>query len=39
VPCTTPIEGKRRVDVPALYDTREYRPRIAAVEGRPMFLT
>jgi 6-phosphofructokinase 1 len=39
VPCSTPIEGKRRVDVGALYDIAQYRPRVAAIEGRPMFLS
>ena len=39
VPCSTPIEGKRRVDVDALYDPHEYRPRVDMIEGRPMFLS
>lgn len=39
VPGDTPVKGKRRVDVAALYDTRGFRPRIAAVEGRQMFLS
>lgn len=30
--------GKRRVDVDALYDSVEYRPRIKAILGMPMFL-
>ncbi len=38
VPVGTCIEGERRVDVGALYDTGEYRPQIANVRGKPMFL-
>jgi len=38
VPGDTCIKGKRRVDVGAFYDTKAYRPRIARVEGMPMFL-
>ncbi len=38
VPVGTCIEGERRVDVGALYDTDEYRPQIAHVRGKPMFL-
>ncbi len=38
VPLDTCIQGERRVDVAALYDTQEYRPRIANVQGKPMFL-
>ncbi|MDO9461279.1 MAG: ATP-dependent 6-phosphofructokinase [Alphaproteobacteria bacterium] len=34
----TCIQGERRVDVGALYDTNEYRPQIAHVRGKPMFL-
>ena len=34
----TCIKGKKRVDVPELYDTEEYRPVIRQVEGKPMFL-
>ncbi len=38
VPITTLSEGKKRVDVDELYDSEGYRPRIRAVEGKPMFL-
>ena len=38
VPLDTCIQGERRVDVAALYDTQEYRPRISNVQGKPMFL-
>ena len=38
VPGDTCIKGQRRVDVDALYDTEAYRPRIAKVQGMPMFL-
>lgn len=38
VPIDTCIQGTRRVDVDALYDVAEYRPRIAALAGKPMFL-
>jgi 6-phosphofructokinase 1 len=38
VPADTPIKGKRRVDVAALYDVQAYRPRIAEIENKPMFL-
>ena len=38
VPVDTCIKGTRRVDVPALYDAEAYRPRIAALAGKPMFL-
>lgn len=38
VPITTLSEGKKRVDVDELYDSKEYRPRIREVEGKPMFL-
>jgi 6-phosphofructokinase 1 len=30
--------GARKVDVEALYDTADYRPRMRSVEGLPMFL-
>jgi hypothetical protein len=33
------ISGKtRRVDVDGLYDAAQYRPRVAEVAGKPMFL-
>jgi len=38
VPGDTCIKGERRVDIKAFYDTGTYRPRIARVEGLPMFL-
>jgi 6-phosphofructokinase 1 len=38
VPVETCIQGTRRVDVPALYDTEAYRPRIAQIAAKPMFL-
>ena len=38
VPADTPAQGKKRVDVGALYDAASYRPRIATIEGMPMFL-
>ena len=38
VPVDTCIKGVRRVDVEAFYDTENYRPRIAKVAAKPMFL-
>lgn len=38
VAADTCLSGKRRVDVAALYDAENYRPRIAHVHGKPMFL-
>lgn len=38
VPIDTCIQGTRRVDVEALYDAAQYRPRIAQVAAKPMFL-
>jgi len=38
VPVTTVLEGVKRVDVEALYDTAEYRPRVRRMDGKPMFL-
>jgi len=38
VPGDTCIKGKRRVDVAALYDTENYRPRIDRFIGKPIFL-
>ncbi|MBI1181291.1 MAG: ATP-dependent 6-phosphofructokinase [Alphaproteobacteria bacterium] len=38
VPVDTCIQGKKRVDVAALYDTDTYRPVIRQVHGKPMFL-
>ncbi|MFZ3034322.1 MAG: 6-phosphofructokinase [Parvibaculum sp.] len=38
VAADTCVSGRRRVDVPALYDIDSYRPRIANVHGKAMFL-
>ncbi len=38
VPGDISIQGTKRVDVEAFYDTESYRPRIACVTGNPMFL-
>lgn len=38
VPIDTCVQGTRRVDVEAFYDPNAYRPRIAALAGKPMFL-
>jgi 6-phosphofructokinase len=38
VPVDTAIQGKRQVDVKELYDEKEYRPKVNAVLGKPMFL-
>ena len=38
VPVDSCIKGTRRVDVPALYDIESYRPRIARIADKPMFL-
>jgi 6-phosphofructokinase len=38
VPVDTCIQGVRRVDVPAFYDSEAYRPRIAEIAAKPMFL-
>jgi 6-phosphofructokinase 1 len=39
---TVPIElitaGKKRVDVTALYDAQNYRPKVRDMLGKPMFL-
>jgi len=39
VPISTLSQGKKRVNVPELYDTENYRPKIRHVFGMPMFLT
>jgi 6-phosphofructokinase 1 len=39
IPISTLSQGKKRVNVPELYDTDNYRPRIRHVLGMPMFLT
>jgi 6-phosphofructokinase 1 len=38
VPVDTPVQGTKRVDVEALYDTEAYRPKVTDVLGKPMFL-
>jgi 6-phosphofructokinase 1 len=38
VPILEVREGQKRVDVEALYDVDEYRPKIRHVDGKPMFL-
>ena len=38
VPITETRAGARKVDVDALYDSQEYRPKIRSVENLPMFL-
>ena len=39
VPISTLVQGKKRANVPELYDVDAYRPRIRHVLGMPMFLT
>jgi 6-phosphofructokinase 1 len=39
VPILTLSQGKKRVNVPELYDTDTYRPKVRHVIGMPMFLT
>jgi 6-phosphofructokinase 1 len=38
VPVDTCIQGLKRVDVPELYDSEQYKPRIDNILGKPMFL-
>lgn len=38
VPIDTLLAGTKTVDVAALYDPQRYRPKLANVEGMPMFL-
>jgi len=38
VPIDTCISGLKRVDVDELYDIEQYRPRVAHLLGKPMFL-
>ncbi|HZD79742.1 MAG TPA: 6-phosphofructokinase [Actinomycetota bacterium] len=38
VPLPVVRQGVKRVDVGALYDTEQYRPKIRHVDGKPMFL-
>ena len=39
VPIEVVRQGVKRVDVDALYDADEYRPKIRHVDGKPMFLS
>ena len=38
VPISVTGEGAKRVDVDALYDSEQYRPKVRHVSGKPMFL-
>ena len=38
VPISVVRQGVKRVDVGALYDEEQYRPKIRHVDGKPMFL-
>ena len=38
VPLDMIVQGKKRVDVSALYDKENYRPRVSDMLGKPMFL-
>jgi 6-phosphofructokinase 1 len=38
VPITVVQGGSKRVDVDALYDVEEYRPKVRHMNGKPMFL-
>jgi hypothetical protein len=38
VPLKVTSEGKKSVNISALYDEENYRPKIRQVEGVPMFL-
>lgn len=38
VPADTCLQGQKRLDIDALYDTETYRPNIAQAYGMPMFL-
>jgi ATP-dependent phosphofructokinase / diphosphate-dependent phosphofructokinase len=38
VPIETPIQGSKRVDIAELYDPDSYRPRVAHLLDKPMFL-
>ncbi|MCC6173741.1 MAG: ATP-dependent 6-phosphofructokinase [Chloroflexi bacterium] len=39
VPVDTPTQGLKRVDIEDLYDTQQYRPKVAHLLGKPMFLS
>jgi len=38
VPLDMVVVGKRRVDVTALYDAEQYRPKVRDILGKPMFM-
>ena len=38
VPIDLIVTGKKRVDVDELYDVEQYRPKVAHLMGKPMFL-
>jgi 6-phosphofructokinase 1 len=38
IPLAHVVMGKKRVDVTALYDTENYRPKVHDMLGKPMFL-
>jgi 6-phosphofructokinase 1 len=38
VPIETLTQGLKRVDVNELYDSENYRPKVAHLLGKPMFL-
>jgi 6-phosphofructokinase len=38
IPISLIMQGQKRVDVPELYDTNQYRPKVRHVLGKPMFL-
>ena len=38
IPLSTVISGTKRVDVDELYDRENYRPKVANMLGKPMFL-
>lgn len=38
VPLATALSGKKTVDVEELYDVESYRPKVASMLGKPMFL-
>jgi 6-phosphofructokinase 1 len=38
IPISSIMQGLKRVDVSELYDTKEYRPKVRHVLGKPMFL-
>jgi 6-phosphofructokinase 1 len=39
VAASTCTQGKRRVEVDAVYDRDSYRPSITSISGKPMFLS